>query len=371
MNIVFLSVYGKNDTRTRAFIRILRKIGSLVCVTNKTEEKTDDVASSDDIEINYRGVRDTGKFISASYKAIKRFDHIDLLFLDNRMAAIPFLLFGRNSRYVIQDAREFYSIKDVRHLAGKIGCIFERKSLQRADMVLCANIQRARLMKERWKLSEMPFVYENIFPSQYDEHFDLKQAKNDYDNLFEDDKLVFISSAGCQIERTTDKLVLAAKKFEDRIKLLLVGGSSKKDAAIIQKIIEEEHISNISVIEHVDMNTLKYLMSKSNVGVVIYGKHDDNNRYCASGKIYEFLNEHLPMIASGNEPLVDFMNRTHTGIANDNYEEAIKTMLDHYTEYKDNAMRFYEMFDPDSGNRLLESEIVRRLRKGRSLLPNK
>ena len=363
MNILFLSVYGKNDTRTRAFIRILRKMGDMICVSPHIDEETADVDSPNDIEFDYRGVQDIGKFIKAAYTAKKRLKHVDLLFLDNRMASIPFFLFGNQCRYTIQDAREFYSIKEVQHLAGKIGCFFEKRSLQRVDMVICANKQRAQLMRERWNLSETPFVYENIFPAQYDDCFDVHKAEKDYGNLFDSDKMVLISSAGCQIERTTDQLVVAAKKFEDKIKLLLVGGSSKKDADMIREIIEKNRISNISILNHVDTNTLKYLMSKSDVGVVIYGKHDDNNRYCASGKIYEYLNEKLPMIASGNEPLVDFMNATGTGIASDNYEEAIQMMLDHYSEYKEKAEKFYYSFDPDFGNNQLKEEISHRLKE--------
>ena len=238
MNILFLSVYGKNDTRTRAFIRILRKMGDMICVSKKTDEETVDVDSPEDIEFEYRGVQDICKFVSAAYAAKRKLKHVDLLFLDNRMAAIPFFLFGRECRYTIQDAREFYSIKDVSHLAGKIGCFFEKRSIQRVDMVICANKQRAQLMRERWNLSETPFVYENIFPAQYDDCFDAHKAEEDYGELFDSDKMVLISSAGCQIERTTDRLVLAAGKFEDRIKLLLVGGSSKKDADTIREIIE-------------------------------------------------------------------------------------------------------------------------------------
>lgn len=362
MNILFLSIYGKNDTRTRAFIRVLRRLGNLVCVTKKTEEKTADVDSFTDLEVDYNGVKDIYKFIRASYAAKNSLKKVDLLFLDNRMAAIPFFLFGKECGYIIQDAREFYSFRETSHFVGKIGCILEKRSLKKVDMVICANRQRAKLMQQRFHLSEVPFVYENVFPSKYDEYFDEEKAKHDYDYLFDNMKMNFISSSGCQIERTTDKLVMAAKEFEDKIHLILVGGSSTKDIDTIKRIIEDNRISNVSIIDHVDTNTLKYLMSKSDVGVVIYGKHDDNNRYCASGKIYEYLYEQLPMIASDNEPLVDFMNTTHTGIASDNYVEAIQIMIDNYSEYKSNAKRFYESFDSNQGNRQLETEIKNRLK---------
>ena len=361
MNILFLTIYGKNDTRTRAFIRILRKLGNLSCVSPRIDERTVDVDSPNDIEFEYKGIRDIGNFIRAAILAKKQLEQVDLLFLDNRMASIPNFLFGKKCKYVIQDAREFYSVKENPHLVGKIGCVLEKKSLQKVDMVICANKQRARLMKERFNLPETPFVFENVFPSDYDKYFDIEKAKKDYDDLFDSDRKNFISSAGCQIERTTDKLVLAAKKYEDKIKLILVGGSTKNDADIIHRIIEENHITNVSIIDHVDTNTLKYLMGKSDVGIVIYGKHDENNRYCASGKIYEYLNEQLPILASGNEPLVEFVNDTHTGVASDNYEEAIQIMLDHYSEYKTNAKKFYDSFDPNSGSKQLEAEISRRI----------
>lgn len=361
MNILFLTINGKNDTRTRAFIRILRKMGNLICVSKKIEERTIDVESPEDIAFKYNGIRDLGNFIAAANTARKRLKHVDLLFLDNRMASIPNFLFGKKCGYVIQDAREFYSIKDTPHVVGKVGCILERRSLRRADMVICANKRRALLMKERFSLAELPFVFENVFPSNYDENFDINRAKKEYDHLFAPDKMNLISSAGCQIERTTDRLVLSVKKFQDKVHLLLVGGASRKDENEIARIIEENQIKNVTLVGHVDTNTLKYLMSKSDVGVVIYGKHDENNRYCASGKIYEYLNEKLPMIASGNEPLIDFLEYSHTGIASDDYEEAIQRMLEHYSEYKANAERFFQSFDPDAGNKQLEEEIKRRL----------
>ena len=361
MNIVFLTINGKNDTRTRAFIRILRRMGNLICVSKKTEERTIDVESPNDIEFEYNGISDLGNFIAAAYKAKRKLKQIDLLFLDNRMASIPNFLFGKKCGYVIQDAREFYSIKETPHMVGKIGCVLERQSLRKADMVICANSRRAHLMKERFSLPELPFVYENIFPSDYDECFDIDQTRSKYDHFFSSEKMNLISSAGCQIERTTDKLVHSVKKFQDKVQLLLVGGASREDEETIKGIIQVEHIQNVTLIGHVDTNTLKYLMRKSDIGVVIYGKHDANNRYCASGKIYEYLNEKLPMIASGNEPLIDFFEKTHTGIASDNYEEAIQNMLDHFSEYKANAEKFYQTFDPDAGNKQLEEEIKRRL----------
>ena len=43
-----------------------------------------------------------------------------------------------------------------------------------------------------------------------------------------------------------------------------------------------------------DQDHLKYFIENSQVGMVTYHQHDLNNKYCASGKIYEFLFEGKP-----------------------------------------------------------------------------
>ena len=79
-----------------------------------------------------------------------------------------------------------------------------------------------------------------------------------------------------------------------------------------------------------DQDHLKYFIENSQVGMVTYHQHDLNNKYCASGKIYEFLFEGKPVVTSTNPPLADFCGKYGIGIAEDNYEPVSYTHLDVY-----------------------------------------
>ena len=109
---------------------------------------------------------------------------------------------------------------------------------------------------------------------------------------------------------------------------------------------------------------LKYLLSISHIGIVNYGKYDTNNRFCASGKIYEYLFEGIPVVTTENEPLVDFCKNNHVGIADDQYINGIKKILESYEKYIENVSKYKE-YDVMENNEKLLKKILFRLSKGR------
>ena len=78
---------------------------------------------------------------------------------------------------VIQDCRELYLFTEVKHLTGKIGCLFEEYMVKQADVVICANKERSKIMKKIYKLDKTPIVYENLRQLQYESDEDKKKAE--------------------------------------------------------------------------------------------------------------------------------------------------------------------------------------------------
>lgn len=361
MNILFLSYYGKSDTRTRAFIHIMRALGKTVCVTKEVSEKTPDVDGPDDRVVGGpRGILD---FVRASLSAAQRMGTVDVLFIDNRMATIPGRLVARRFRpkLIVQDAREFYTLAETHHLVGKLGCLLEDASLRKAGVVLCANQYRAERMRKAFRLRELPHVFENVFTLSFDKDFDSEKAQDQFQWLFEAHRFTFLSSSGCAIARTTDRLVMAMEEFQDRAQLLLVGRNAQEDEEKIREIVERKRLTNVHILGGVDKNTLKWLVQSSDAGIAIYGKHDANNLYCASGKIYEFLSEGLPVMASGNPPLMDFCQQTKAGYASDHYAEALREIMDHYAVYRQNVEQYMRGFDMCAAWRDVERMLRKRL----------
>ena len=357
MNVLFLSSYGKSDTRTSAFIRSLRRLANVVCVTKEVKECTEALDEANDLMFRKTGFPGLLQFVRLSLSAAKKFDKIDVLFVDNRLATIPAILIRKlySPKMILQDARELYLIHETRHFAGKAGCVFEQAAMKKADIIFCANKYRAKIMQERIKIQCPIYVFENVFTLNYDQNFDQDAAEKEFGSLFRPDRFTLLSSSGCALIRTTDRFVRAMKKYEGKAELLLVGRNSPADEQSIRQIIKDEQISNVQIVGPVDKNVLKWMIKKCDAGIAIYGKSDMNNLYCASGKIYEFLTENKPIIASDNPPLQDLCNQTHVGFASDCYEDAIGEMLDNYGMYTDNVISFMQSFDiAEREDRLVE-----------------
>lgn len=362
MNILFLSDYGKSDTRTRAFIHIMRALGKTVCVTKWVAEKTPDVDMPGDITVK-GGARGLPDFVRASLSAARALGTVDVLYIDNRMATIPGRIIAQryHPKLTIQDAKEFYILSETHHLVGKLGCLFEDASLRKADVVLCANQYRAEAMQKAFKLRECPYVFENVFTLSFDENFDAAKVKAQYGQIFQAHRFTFISSSGCMLARTTDCLVMAMEQFRDQAQLLLVGRNTQADEQKIRDIVAQKQLANVHILGGVDKNTLKWLVQSSDAGIAIYGKHDSNNLYCASGKIYEFLSEGLPIMTSDNPPLMDFCRKTKTGCASDNYVDALQDIMEHYATYRHNVAQYMQAFDMQTAWRETEQMLRKRL----------
>ena len=87
---------------------------------------------------------------------------IDILVLDNRKSIIPGLILRKILRpdVTIIDCRELYIKKEVKHIAGKIGCLIERKGIETADVIICANEFRS---KKRFYITSKIFIQVKLF----------------------------------------------------------------------------------------------------------------------------------------------------------------------------------------------------------------
>lgn len=359
MNILLISYrLYEYDGRLRELINISKTLGSTTYITRSNgnvldKEKSHILISTKDGFWGYL------KFIFKSVNIALQNKEMNVLFIDDRRAVLPALIIKlfRNSLTVIQDVRELWIAEEVKHLRGKIGCFFEKKLIKQADLLICANSYRAKIMKKYYSLPEEPLVYENIRILSFSKDYSELETHNKLSKYIEREAFKIIVTSGCDISRTTDKLVLAMKDLGDEFELLIVGGGSKEDEKIITELIEKNAINNIKLIGRLGENELKFLIQKCDVGIVNYNKIDTNNKYCASGKIYEFTNEGLPVVTTENIPLIEMVNQHSIGVADDNYANGILTIKEHYDEYKKNVCLFSQKIDVKNNNLKLVSKI--------------
>ena len=356
MKLLLIS-YGdvEYNSRLRRLISVFSRIGELHTFTRGKELLTE-----------------YGKTCNASYLSFvvsamnyaRKLDSVDLLILDNRRATIPGLLIKtqKHPAYTVQDCRELYLFDEVRYFTGKVGCIFEKGMARKADIIICANNERAEIMKNRFSLTKRPLVYENIRRLEYTTNEEKKLARQKLAPFLKEDEIRIISLSACSINRTDDVLVKNLQRVQKKCRLFLAGDSKPSDEKVIKNLIVPDLRNKITILGQLNRSELKYLVSHCHIGIVNYGQYDTNNKYCASGKLYEYLYEGIPVVTTTNLPLKRICDEEKIGVADNQFADGIDEVLSHYETYKENVRNYTERVTiADNDNRLI-NEIERMLR---------
>lgn len=303
------------------------------------------------------------KYIAEAIKYGTSLKNIDVIVIDNRKPIIPARIIKNKLKIktMILDCRETYFFEDVKHLTGKIGCLIEKPAILKADVVVAANLERAEIMKKRYKLKERPLVFENIRGLEYSANFDELAVQKKYEQILNTDEHIILASCGCNLDRITDVLVDNFSKVKHNCRLLLAGWSADADIQAIKQIIAKHNMNNVEILGRISQNELKYLTQHSDIGIVNYSQVDINNTYCASGKIFEFLFEGVPVVTTTNPPLARMCEEGQIGVADDRFAEGIDKVLDNLEFYKNNVVKYAEKKSVKNNNESLIQNIKKRL----------
>lgn len=361
LNTLLIS-YGikEYDGRLTEIRKIANELGkaTIVCVgiseSNNPNEKIVKLNNS-----KYLSTYIYISFLVLCLKTAHEMKDIDVLFSDNLFSAIPALLIKLlyNPKSIIQDVRELYFSKDLKSLVGKLFVKFEITLMKKADIVLCANEQRSKIMYEEHNLSKYPMVFENVrfLTGEYD-----KDELDEKYKYFFNYKINIVSTGGLSVLRTTDKLVMAMSRLPSDFGLYIIGGGTNEDSSTILNIIESSNLKNVYLIHKVSLSELRYIIQQCDIGIVNYHKNDLNNMYCASGKIYEYLAEGLPIVTTENIPLKEFCEMHKVGEADDFFYNGILKVSKNIDEYKKRVNSFIsgvsvESYNAEIANKILET----------------
>lgn len=319
------------DGRTKALIHIFSEIADLSVLSPSKDE-----SGISDPENGYY------RFLKGVLAAAKKEAVPDVLILDNRKATIPGLILRRRFRpkCTVYDARELYFMRESDSLSGKIGCFFEKRMIERADIVICAGRERKEIMEKEYRLKSDIMVFENFRSLKYSSEDAGRLSESKYRDMFGGDEFRIVSSAGCELDRGTMELVAAMEKLTFRAELLLVGCRQDDEQKKVEEYIAGHGIKNVTLLPRVNQDELKYIISNCHVGISVYHKRNLNNLYCSSGKVYEYVYEGIPVAASDNPPLKHLIDRYRIGACDQDIAEAIEKVKARYGEYKDNVAKF-------------------------------
>ena len=86
-------------------------------------------------------------------------------------------------------------LKDIAHIMQ----VFENRNLKYADIVISANMERSKIMKEYFKLKSLPIVFDNIH--KINDKYDIEECDKNTHNILTE---VFYCLCWWSIETTYD-----------------------------------------------------------------------------------------------------------------------------------------------------------------------
>jgi len=221
--------------------------------------------------------------------------------------------------------------------------IVEMLYIKDSDEVVSPEVNRAKYMKKKYKLKKVN-VIEN-FPINkelenlnYIEH-DIPETQDKYKILYLGEILP---------NREIETIISCMKKLKDDICLVLIGKiRSEKYKKLLDGIIEAKNLkSKVFFLPPVENKFVINYINSANIGLVFYKNTNLNNYYCASNKLYEFINCNKKVITNDYPGLKRIINGYDLGIClnkinEDGIIEGIHNILRKYKNSNLSLKKFY------------------------------
>lgn len=341
-----LIMYVLNDITTDARVqRAATALASDFDVTLISTQKGKQIIDDKYINIlvggRFNGILNIFDSIFSAWKIIHKYQPDIVYCHDYYSAILAFFLIKTNCKAkIVYDAHELMipetGRKDNRL---KFFYWFEKRIVNKVDLLICANEERGEIMKKHYGLSQSPFVVPNI--SQLlvnDDDNDTKALLYSLMDFFSVPKYTVVYAGAVIKSRCVEELLDAAISLSDQCKLLIVGNG---DALATLKVKAANHPELLSAfVGAVPYKSLGSILSRCDIGFLYYPVNTLNNTYCASNKIYEYASVGLPMVANENPTVRRIFKDSHIGLTTGDFKKGIILIASELSFYKSKCLEF-------------------------------
>jgi glycosyltransferase involved in cell wall biosynthesis len=240
----------------------------------------------------------------------------DLLYAHDIWTVLPALVAAKIKKIpVIYDAHEINSEQgDPTKLYNRIIHKMEVWLIPKIDQVIVPNYQRARLVKEEWRLNTHIDIIKNCPPL-----IEIATSNRIRDELGWSDDINVVLYHGSFLEwRNLEKLILSVQYYIASTRLVLIGKRNEYFTNTLSKLIKDHDLTpSIGVIGYIPHDEIWEYISSADIGVVIYKNSNLNNYYCSPLKLYEYVMARIPVVACDFPPIRDFINYYPVGLTFD------------------------------------------------------
>jgi glycosyltransferase involved in cell wall biosynthesis len=225
---------------------------------------------------------------------------------------LPAVLASRvRGRPVVYDAHELTSEQgDVRSLRKAVERWLERRLVPRVDYLITPNAPRAEIYARRCALRNPAVVVRNCPPTLEVRRTDLLRQEL---GVSADTRIVVYH--GALIDgRALDNLVTAARAFDNRIVLVLIGADSEYSQTVLEPLAQSvSEPRRVYFVPFVEPDRVLDYVASADLGVAIYKNINLNNYLCAPTKLYEYLMVGLPVVTSNFPEMLELLEQYAVG----------------------------------------------------------
>ena len=167
----------------------------------------------------------------------------------------------------------------------------------------------------------------------------------------------------------TYELADAVGQLGDRFGLIVIGRAREEEKIYFRNYIKKRGYNNISYLGFVSRAEFRYLLNRSHVSVSAFSQDTINNKFCASGKVYESLFEGKPIMTTENPPLKRLCEEHGVGVSTSNFIQGLQELKSNYEEYCQNVQKYISEIDYYSRIRKLTEELSKAIKiSGKDLI---
>lgn len=386
--------------------KLLMAVGNDIAFDGRVQRSIDALSADFDITLvcysNKKYERNDCKIVSVKFPNFKEFRGIKrlivpffhLYFLSiiifNAIRVKPHIFYGHDffmalPGYLIKKIFNIFFVYDAHELIIPDKKFEQRKevafwyqleklAIRKADLIISANEERAKLMKEHYTLRDMPAIFRNISPVKI-ANIELPKEFKDFFAKKKKEDLYIIYQGVMDIDRGISDFIKAMRFLGDNFKLVLVGYG--KDYDKIKHLINQEVLfEKVFAFDRVPRELLPIIIKHCDVGIVSYNNLSLNEVYCEPNKLYDYAQMGLCIVATCQINLKKIIEKYKIGVVvgcdnskNLIYEikEAFENVFSNYSYYKDNIKRFLEDYNWDYEKNNLKNAIKKAYFKERGM----
>ncbi len=190
----------------------------------------------------------------------------------------------------------------------------ERWVVKRSDRIIAANIERAEIMTQHYKLVERPVAVRNI-PTYPRDILSSQELETLYPSFFtnRDQTKWLVYQGDMDAGRAVDKFIRALKILDPKFRMVLVGSGSDLD--YFKQLTAQEGLDErVLFLGKVPRSHLYGLLALCHIAVVSYPMKGLNFIHCASNKVFEYLQTGLPMVATSQDSIKSVFREGNLGV---------------------------------------------------------